>query len=58
MSLSHRSQRIIFFGHVINEVYNSRDGKGSYLTQDTRDPNPIKSDLSRFKMNFDSDAWI
>lgn len=58
MSLSHRSQHIIYLGHVINEVNNSRVGNGSDLTQDACDPNPIKLDLSRFKMNLDSDAWI
>ncbi|KAK9223244.1 hypothetical protein WN944_011686 [Citrus x changshan-huyou] len=35
----------------------TRDGNGLDLIQDPRDPNPIGSDLDRFKMDLDQ-IWI
>ena len=62
--------RFLLFGHValppfystsnfctLNLFMESRDGNGLDLIQDPRDPNPIGSDLDRFKMNLDR-IWI
>ncbi|KAH9735887.1 Dol-P-Glc:Glc(2)Man(9)GlcNAc(2)-PP-Dol alpha-1,2-glucosyltransferase [Citrus sinensis] len=43
--------------YLVVDFLLSRDGNGLDLTQYPRDPNPIGSDLSRFKMNLDR-IWI